>query len=153
MLATATVLGQFGGRVRRGRLLTGGLLGGGITLILIAIVPAILERLLPNLLIAFPPVFGFVGGVAFGMLFIPAFTILQEKTEPELRGRIFGALFTVVNAAVAIPILLAGELADLVGVTRVIFTMGAILILTALVALLTGRSPVGPVRNGGLSRL
>ena len=153
MLATAVVLGQFGGRVRRGRLLTWGLVGGGFTLILIALVPGVLERFLPALLIAFPPVFGFIGGVAFGTLFIPAFTVLQETTDPELRGRIFGALFTVVNAAIAVPILLAGELADLAGVTSVIFTMGAILILTALVALLTGRSPVGPVRNGKLSRL
>src|SRR5919204_32664 len=150
MLATAVVLGQFGGRIHRARLLTWGLVGGGFTLILIALVPGFLQRFVPSLLIAFPPVFGFIGGVAFGTLFIPAFTVLQEKTEPEVRGRIFGALFTVVNAAVAIPILLAGELA---GVTRVIFAMGVILILTALAALLTGRSPVGPVRNSRLSRL
>src|SRR5207244_10948522 len=93
----------------------------------------------------FPVVFGFIGGVEFGMLFIPAFTVLQEKTEAELRGRIFGAMFTVVNAAVAIPILLAGGLADLFGVTRVIFGMGALLVASGVISALAGRrSPLVP---------
>jgi MFS family permease len=79
------------------------------------------------------------------MLFIPAFTVLQEKTEAELRGRIFGAMFTVVNAAVAIPILLAGGLADLFGVTRVIFGMGCLLMASGVISALGGRrSPLVP---------
>src|SRR5260370_12189221 len=80
------------------------------------------------------------------MLFIPAFTVLQEKTEAELRGRIFGAMFTVVNAAVAIPILLAGGPADLFGVTRVIFGVGLLLMARGLLSALPGRRspPVPP---------
>src|SRR6266550_3646405 len=76
---------------------------------------------------------------------IPAFTVLQEKTEAELRGRIFGAMFTVVNAAVAIPILLAGGLADLFGVTWVIFGMGCLLAASGVISALAGRrSPLVP---------
>jgi MFS family permease len=145
MLLSAFFLGQYGRHYRRGRLLIGGLLGGGVTLLLIAVIPGMLQRFAPNLLLAFPAVFGFIGGIAFGMLFIPAFTVLQEKTEPELRGRIFGAMFTVVNAAVALPILAAGGLADLFGVTRVIIAMGAILVLTGVISAVVGsRSPIGP---------
>ena len=79
------------------------------------------------------------------MLFIPAFTVLQEKTEAELRGRIFGAMFTVVNAAIALPILVAGGLADLFGVTRVIFGMGLLLVASGAISALAGRrSPLVP---------
>ncbi|HYM50195.1 MAG TPA: MFS transporter [Candidatus Limnocylindrales bacterium] len=145
MLAAAFYLGQYGRHYRRGRLLVGGLFFSGVTLILVAVVPSLLRQFAPALMLAFPAVFGFIGGIAFGVLFIPAFTVLQEKTEAELRGRIFGAMFTVVNAAVAVPILVAGGLADLVGVTRVIIGMGVLLILAGVVSIIAGRrSPLGP---------
>ena len=146
MLAAAFYLGQYGRHYRRSRLLIGGLLSAGVTLILIAVMPYVLERLSATwLLVWFPVIFGFIGGVEFGMLFIPAFTVLQESTESELRGRIFGAMFTVVNAAVALPILVAGGLADLFGVTRVIFGMGCLLVASGLISVLAGRrSPLAP---------
>jgi MFS family permease len=150
MLVAAYVLGQYGRHYRRSRLLIAGLLSGGVTLMLIAVLPYFLTRYAPGLLVSFPVVFGFIGGLEFGVLFIPAFTVLQEKTEHELRGRIFGAMFTVVNAAVAIPILLAGGLADLFGVTRVIFGMGGLLVISGLVSAATGRrSPLVPTDSTG----
>ncbi|HEX3630466.1 MAG TPA: MFS transporter [Candidatus Dormibacteraeota bacterium] len=150
MLAAAFYLGQYGRHYRRSRLLIGGLLSAGATLILIAVVPYLLEQLSAGwLLVWFPVVFGFIGGLEFGMLFIPAFTVLQETTESELRGRIFGAMFTVVNAAVALPIFLAGGLADLFGVTRVIFGMGCLLVASGLISVLASRrGSIGPSRSG-----
>jgi MFS family permease len=115
---------------------------------LVAVVPTLLRQFAPNLLLSFPAIFGLVGGLEFGVLFIPAFTVLQEHTEAELRGRIFGAVFTVVNAAVAVPILLAGGLADLFGVSRVIFGMGVLLVLAGLTsALPSRRSPLIPPKD------
>jgi hypothetical protein len=58
-----------------------------------------------------------------------------------MRGRIFGAMFTIVNAAVAIPILVAGGLADLFGVTRVIFGMGILLLLSGAISAFPTRRP------------
>jgi MFS family permease len=146
MLCAAFYLGQYGRHYRRSRLLIGGLLSAGVTLVLIALVPYLLEQLAARwLLVWFPVVFGFIGGVEFGMLFIPAFTVLQETTAAEMRGRIFGAMFTVVNAAIAIPILLAGGLADLFGVTQVIFGMGLLLFASGAISALVGRrSPLVP---------
>src|SRR5437868_7721980 len=140
MLAAAFYLGQYGRHFRRSRLLIGGLLSAGVTLMLIAVVPYLLEQVGGHwLLVWFPVVFGFIGGLEFGMLFIPAFTVLQEKTEAERRGRIFRAMFPVVNAPIAIPILVAGGLADLFGVTRVIFGMGLLLVASGLISVLAGR--------------
>src|SRR5260370_20430133 len=139
MLVMAFFLGQYGRRFRRTRLLIGGLLSAGVILMLVAVVPSLLRQFAPNLLLSFPAIFGLVGGLEFGVLFIPAFTVLQEHTEAELRGRIFGAVFTVVNAAVAVPILLAGGLADLFGVTWVIFGVGCLLVGSGLLSALAGR--------------
>lgn len=139
MLAVALYLGQYGRHYRRSRLLIGGLLSAGATLVLIAVLPYLLVQLsIGWLLVWFPVIFGFIGGMEFGMLFVPAFTVLQETTEAELRGRIFGAMFTVVNAAVALPILVAGGLADLFGVTRVIFGMGILLVVSGVLSIVRG---------------
>ena len=72
-----------------------------------------------------------VFGCALGALLIPAFIVLQERTTPASRGRIFGGIFTVINAAVAIPLLLAGVIADVLGVDRVVAALGVLLILLA----------------------
>ncbi len=69
-----------------------------------------------------------VFGCALGALLIPAFTILQERTDEESRGRIFGGIFAVINAAVAIPLLVAGIIADAVGVASVVAGLGVIIL-------------------------
>jgi MFS family permease len=75
-----------------------------------------------------------VFGCALGALLIPAFTVLQERTDEESRGRIFGSIFAVINAAVAIPLLVAGIIADAVGVSSVVAGLGVIIVVGALVA-------------------
>src|SRR5207302_7865952 len=82
-------------------------------------------------LIPLAVVMALIFGCALGALLIPAFTVLQEKTTPETRGRIFGGIFTVINAAVAIPLLLAGVIADLFGVDRVVAALGVLLLILA----------------------
>ena len=73
-------------------------------------------------------------GWSLGALLIPAFTVLQERTDEATRGRIFGGIFTVINAAVAAPLVLAGGLADGFGVARVVSVLGGALLLTGAVA-------------------
>jgi predicted MFS family arabinose efflux permease len=97
-----------------------------------------------------PPLFGHIGaqgalvpvvlvlsgvfGCALGALLIPAFTVLQERTNEESRGRIFGSIFAVINAAVAIPLLVAGVIADAVGPAAVVAGLGVIILAGAVVA-------------------
>jgi hypothetical protein len=54
-----------------------------------------------------------VFGCALGAILIPAFTVLQEGTTEESRGRIFGGVFTVINASIALPLLAFGGAVDL----------------------------------------
>jgi predicted MFS family arabinose efflux permease len=79
------------------------------------------------LFLAFAAVVGACFGAAFGAVFIPAVTLLQESTDPEQRGRTFGAMFTVLNLAIAVPLFLAGLAADTFGLNLVLVLMGLIL--------------------------
>jgi predicted MFS family arabinose efflux permease len=77
---------------------------------------------------------GFVFGGGFGAVFIPAVTRLQESTDPEQRGRTFGAMFTVLNLAIAVPLFLAGLAADTFGLKIVLVLMGLLLAIAAVLS-------------------
>ena len=114
----------------RARALLAAVLTAGAALAVMGIVPDVLNSSgLGGLDIPLAVVLALVFGAALGAVLIPAFTLLQERTTPETRGRIFGGIFTVINAAVAVPLVLAGVLADLVGVDRVVAGLGIVLVL------------------------
>jgi predicted MFS family arabinose efflux permease len=135
MVASAVLLGRATvWRVSRARTLLGALILGGATLVAFGLVPMLLRSIGAAILLTPAAVlFAAAFGCALGALLIPAFTVLQERTTEETRGRIFGGIFTVINAAVALPLLLAGGLADAFGVDRVVAGLGALLIIGAVV--------------------
>jgi MFS family permease len=71
-------------------------------------------------------------GLMNGLISIASQTILQEHTTDETRGKVFGALNMMVNIAATLPILFAGILADLIGVSRVVAVLGLMLLVFAL---------------------
>jgi MFS family permease len=75
-------------------------------------------------------------GLMNGLISIASQTILQEHTTDETRGKVFGALNMMVNIAATLPILFAGILADLVGVSEVITFLGLLLLVFALAQVL-----------------
>jgi MFS family permease len=131
LLATGGLLGQRPTLSRATTLVTAIATAGG-SLLVMGVVPDVLRSAgAAGLIVPLAVVVGVIFGCALGALMIPAFTVLQERTDSESRGRIFGGIFTVINAAVAIPLLLAGVVSDLIGVARVVAALGAILILVA----------------------
>ena len=74
-------------------------------------------------------------GAEIALVVIPSETLLQEKSPPELRGRVIAVYFLLANL-VAIPImLLVGTMADQIGIPQVI--MGVVLCLTAIAGVTT----------------
>jgi MFS family permease len=131
LLATGGLLGQRPTWSRATTLVTAIAIAGG-SLLVMGVVPDLLRTHgAAGLMVPLAVVVGVIFGCALGALLIPAFTVLQERTDSESRGRIFGGIFTVINAAVAIPLLLAGVVSDLIGVARVVAALGVILILVA----------------------
>jgi MFS family permease len=133
LLATGAFLGQRP-TFSRATTLIAGIATAGFALLVMGIVPDVLRTHgLAGLMVPVAVAMGVVFGCALGALLIPAFTVLQERTDSDSRGRIFGGIFTVINAAVAIPLLLAGVISDLIGVARVVAALGGLLILIAAV--------------------
>ncbi|MHB8489804.1 MAG: MFS transporter [Candidatus Dormibacteria bacterium] len=131
LIATAALLGQRP-NFPRARTLVAAISTAGLSLLIMGIVPDVFRTHgLSGLMVPLAVVVAVLFGCALGAMLIPGFTVLQERTDTESRGRIFGGIFTVINAAVAIPLLLAGVVSDLIGVARVVAALGAILIVIA----------------------
>jgi MFS family permease len=136
MVAAALLLGRANHRQpSRSRLAVWSTIATGAALLGLGLLPGILRDSGPHLL-STPSamVLSLAFGGSLGALLIPAFTVLQERTDEAARGRIFGGIFTVINAAVAVPLVLAGGLADAFGVARVVSVLGAGLLLAGLLA-------------------
>jgi MFS family permease len=74
-------------------------------------------------------VLAFLMGLANAFVFVPANTILQEKTSDEVRGKIYGVLNTAIGLFSLLPIIIVGSLSDILGVGRVIIGIGITLLL------------------------
>jgi MFS family permease len=131
LIGTAALLAQRP-NFPRAKTLVAAISAAGLSLLIMGIVPDVLRTHgLPGLMVPLAVAVGVLFGCALGAMLIPGFTVLQERTDTESRGRIFGGIFTVINASVAIPLLLAGVISDLIGVARVVAALGAILIIVA----------------------
>ncbi|MEK7091962.1 MAG: hypothetical protein AAB900_03160, partial [Patescibacteria group bacterium] len=100
-----------------------GLLIGGLTLIMFSLVSLLPSgRFLAGSLIA-------IGiGMAIASITVPSQTLIQEKTPNWLRGRDYSQLSFLLIIATTLPILAAGTLADLLGVSRLMGLMGILLL-------------------------
>lgn len=70
-------------------------------------------------------------GVSTAFVAIPTQTILHTEIDPQVRGKVFGILFTLLSTASALPVLVAAWGAEILGVAKMIF-------LTALPLLIFG---------------
>jgi MFS family permease len=130
LVGMAAVLAQrAGNRFSKALTLVVALAVAGASLAAVGVTPPLMRSLgAQGAVIPLVLVLSAVFGCALGALLIPAFTILQERTDEESRGRIFGGIFAVINAAVAIPLLVAGIIADAVGVASVVAGLGVIIL-------------------------
>jgi len=65
-----------------------------------------------------------LAGFAFVAVIVPAQTLIQQRALAEVRGRLFAVQMVVSNLASILPLVALGELADLIGVGRVLILVG-----------------------------
>lgn len=70
----------------------------------------------------------FLLGITIAVISISAQTLLHEMSEEKMRGTVFGVLYTLINFAATAPVLLAGILADVLSVTKVVAIAGVLLL-------------------------
>jgi MFS family permease len=125
-------LNSYGKRIPKRLIIDIGLVAMGITLLALAIVqpasillgPAVapIENALPNTLtplisvIAVVVMISIFAGLEYSFVAIPSQTALQEELPPDVRGRIFGILNTLLSLASFLPVLAAPAAADIINI-------------------------------------
>jgi MFS family permease len=142
-------LNSYGRDIPKRLVIDVGLVAMGITLILLAIVKPVasafgaatapLEEVVPAIaplisVIAVVAVIAVFAGLEYAFVAIPAQTALQEDLPPDVRGRIFGILNTLLSVASFLPVLLAPAMADIL---NLFFVDAGIPIVMAVLGLLT----------------
>jgi MFS family permease len=119
------VIGLVGMRLAKGRMIIAGYTFVGLFVTLMA--------LSGNLGVVLALAFGI--GVANMAFVIPSQTLFQERTPPNLIGRVVGFRFSLVFGAMALSIGFGGIFAELVGVTTVIAAVGVVTTVAGLAGL------------------
>ncbi len=77
-------------------------------------------------------------GFTFALVNAPAQTVLHERAPAEMRGRIFASQLVLANVVSVAPLILVGAVADLYGVSPVLLSIAALVLLVAAVSAYLG---------------
>lgn len=126
IITGAVWVGNFGYRWGTSRLIQIGIVGAGVLLMTIsAVVSSISVKLLFVLSLFF--LLGFFNA----LLDVPANATLQSQSYGHMRGRVYGILAAAVGGVGILPVVVGGVLADVIGVGKVLFLLGASILLYA----------------------
>jgi MFS family permease len=148
-------LNNFGHLVARRRLIEGGLIVMGILIAILSLVGTIvglvdrvdaqtslgLSRIVSALTIVV--LVALVAGMAYAAVAISSQTQLQEDLPEDVRGRVYGVLFTLISVASFVPVIIVGPIADIAGTTFVLLCVAAILAGTGVLSVVTRGSQPG----------
>lgn len=136
MVLGAITLANVFNRHSKNKIITFGIFLSGIAMLLLPYGSKVASRDFVQVLNTYLPhfldinilhimmVLAFVLGVANALVFVPANTILQEKSSEEIRGKLYGFLNTIVGVISLLPVIIVGGLSDLIGVGTVITWIG-----------------------------
>lgn len=77
-------------------------------------------------------ILAFIIGFAISLVLIPSNATIQIETNETMRGRMYGLLSALIGAVSFLPVVLAGGLADLLGVGAVITGVGVIMVILSM---------------------
>lgn len=86
-------------------------------------------------------VLAFLAGIAYACVAIPAQTQLQEDLPEEVRGRVFGVLNMLISTASFLPIIIVGQIADLLSTTAVVFVVALAISASGILSAVGRRTP------------
>ncbi|MDP8923057.1 MAG: MFS transporter [Chloroflexota bacterium] len=132
------VLGRYGARVDRLRLVWSALVAVGLLVCLMALAGPVWQSLgwvsyaegaEPTFwghwsLIGVVMALAFVAGSGFVSILVPTQTVIQERAEEGVRGRLFAVQLVLANVASILPLVVLSELADHLGVPWTLLLVG-----------------------------
>jgi hypothetical protein len=136
------LLSRWGDRVDRRRLVECALMALGTFMSLMAVAATLWQQLgwivdpastsgsAPGWqsLIAVIMALAVLAGFAFVAVIVPAQTLIQERALAEVRGRLFAVQMVLANVSSIVPLIVLGELADLIGVGRALLLVGLVVL-------------------------
>lgn len=141
------ILGRFGSRLIKRKLVANAICFSGLMLFLVGIAPLISPAIkylghprplpffyqlpLSKILV----VGSFLIGIAVVSILIPSQTVLQENTSDKDRGKVFSVLGAAMSGLALLPIFLTGVLSDIFGTTPIFIGLGILVILIGLFGL------------------
>ena len=150
ILGVSILIGRYGNRVPREILATAGMLGMGVAMAGLAWTTSGRRPFDQPLFVGHPEsilttaaavmLFALIVGGSMAMINIPAQTIVQERSNDAVRGRVLAVQFTLSNALGIPPMLFVGSLADSIGIPRVTLIIGVTIILLAVLNIAGVRS-------------
>lgn len=125
-------VGTYGRRILKRILVVLGILGTGITLLLLSFLVRVSNTQTFQYRLGDLPLGGlevaiailFFLGFTNALISVPASVVLQEATEGRLRGRVYGVLTSLTGGAAILPVVFSGILADSIGITRTLLVLG-----------------------------
>jgi MFS family permease len=123
MLLGINGLNTFGKKLSNTLLVYSGLCGIAIGLIILTVLPHVWSTLVGN----------FIIGVAVAAIIVPAQTLFQQATPPELLGRVGSTFMSIIFAAQIAGLVLSGVLTHYFGVRRV-FALCAVMLVVLMAA-------------------
>jgi MFS family permease len=133
ILLGALTIGNISRKIKPQTLIKIGIISAGILLIFIAVIVRVsritaYEWILSHQLgISISVILFFLLGVANSLLDVPANSILQQSTNDDMRGRVYGILSVGFGGIGMMPVVFSGLLADVIGVGKVILFLGIII--------------------------
>jgi DHA3 family macrolide efflux protein-like MFS transporter len=118
MLLGINGLNTFGKKLSNTMLVYSGLIGIAVGLVILTTLPHIWSTLIGN----------FIIGVSVAAIIVPAQTLFQQATPPELMGRVGSTFMSIVFAAQISGLVLSGILTQYMGVRRVFALCAAMLV-------------------------
>lgn len=144
MVLSAGFIGSVFMKSSKERLMNNGVLLSGLVLILLPFTSRIFSQgIIKNInsiapllnlnIFNFVLLLAFLAGFANALIFIPSQAIIQEVIPQDFRSKIYGLLFALIGIFSLLPIMIAGGVADVIGVGAVLLSIGIGIMLIGLV--------------------
>jgi len=136
LIIGALWVGAVGKQFLKRKLIILGIIATSVTLLLLSILSMI--QVVPRWGISGPGFYWGGVGVAMGLLLllgfsnsfitVPTSTVLQQESESQMRGRVYGVLTSLTGGVSVLPVVFSGVLADSVGIDKTLFVIGTIIL-------------------------
>ena len=127
LVGGALWVGAYGHKYLKGTIIMFGMVGSGFSLILMSLLSRsqLPVDLIKNVYFAITLLLflGFFNSI----ISVPANTILQEDSDEEIRGRVYGALTSLTGGVSLLPVVFSGMMADFMGVAKTLLIIGIII--------------------------